>query len=700
MNRLNFLVVVAVAGVMSATGCGGDDNGAGGGTGGTGGAGGSGGTIEAPPLGCDPLTPTYCGFPYPNDYWTVADSATVTGLRLALPEEIMPENEDGVRSNPDAFNEMDGFSPGIAAMTHFPGATVDGLPTPDTIADYLLTDCPTVLLNAETGERLAHWVDLDEYVVEAKIRVDDPSKDQPNFNIDRPLEELRQEQALMIRPAIRPEDATRYIVAIRNVRDSEGSLVEASPGFAALRDGTPSGDEVIESRRAHFEEIFATLENAGISKDDLQIAWDFTTASRENNTRAMVHIRDDALGKYPDGVSYSVELKNEGLAEGIACRLEIKFDMPLYMTQGEAGGLLNLGTDGLPEQNGTLPTFQYNAAMIVPVSAQETPAPLVEFGHGQLGEKEQVLGFQEIAAAENLAAFALDWKGFASDDVPIIFDAIRLGDLSDFRAIPERMHQGFLNFLMAMRTLSREADGDTPLNQALEQYCGGAKLDGSKRYYFGGSQGGILGASIMALSTDIERGLLAVPGQSYNLLLNRSVNFDDFAPLFYGKYDWDALDTQMNLALIQGLWDRAEPTGYSKYIRTNLLPNMPFAHEVLIQVSKGDHQVSNLGAHIMARTIGGVVNLASDDDVSNVIRPVWGIDVVSGPHEGSSMIEIDFGNPEAPLINIPQWDDMLPDPHGRATELNGIGTTLVNFYETGITVNPCTGPCNEDDIVP
>jgi hypothetical protein len=697
MNRLGFLVVGAVCGALCGLGCGGDDGDAGGGSGGSGGTGGSGGMIEAPPLGCDPLAPSYCGFPYPNDYWTVADSSTATGLRLALPDEIMPQNQDGIRSDPDPFDEMDGFSPGIAAMTHFPGATVAGLATPDTIADSLLADSPTVILNAETGQRLAHWVDLDEYVVEAKLRVD-ANADRPDFNIDRPLEELRQEQALMLRPAVRPEDATRYIVAIRDVLDGEGAPVAASPGFAALRDGTPSDDPVIEFRRAHFEEIFTTLENAGIAREDLQIAWDFTTASRENHTGAMVHIRDDALSNYPDGVPYTVELKNENLREGIVCRLEITFDMPLYMTQGEAGGLLNLGEDGLPEQNGTFP---YAAAMIVPASAQETAAALVEFGHGQLGAKEQVLGFQDIAAAENLAAFALDWKGFAFDDVPIIFAAIAGGDLSDFRAIPERMHQGFVNFLMAMRTLSRDADGgpSTPLNQALQDDCGGAMIDGSKRYYFGGSQGGILGASIMALSTDIERGLLAVPGQPYNLLLNRSVNFDEFAPLFYANYDWNALDSQMNLALIQGLWDRAEPTGYSKYIRTNRLANTP-AHEVLIQVSKGDHQVSNLGAHIMARTIGGVVNLASDDDVNNVIRPVWGIDVVSGPHEGSSMIEIDFGNPEAPLINIPQWDDMLPDPHDRATELAGIGTTLVDFYETGITVNPCMGPCDEDDLAP
>jgi hypothetical protein len=647
--------------------------------------------VPPPPLDCDPLNPTYCGFPYPNNYWTMADPEAVTGLRLALPRVIMPVAKNGSQSNIEAFNEMDGFSPGIAAMAHMPGATVTGLATPDTIEQSLLPSSPTVMLNTTTGERLAHWVDRDEYVVQAKIRIE-AGESPPQFNLERPLEEYMQEQALMLRPAIRPEDATRYIVAIRGVLDSDGVALEPSVGFLALRDKTSSDDPIIESRRAHFEEIFATLEDAGIARSELQMAWDYTTSSRENNTRAMLHIRDDALANSPNGVPYTIALKNEGIIGGIACRLEVTFDMPLYMTQGETGALLNLGDDGLPEQNGTYP---YAAALLIPVSAQTDPAALVEFGHGQLGAKEQVLGLQPIAAAQNFAAFGLDWKGFSNDDLVTVVGALAGDDLSTFRAVPERMHQGFLNFLMAMRTLSVAADGgpSTALNETLARDCGGAAIDGSQRYFFGGSQGGILGASLMAINTDITRGLLAVPGQSYNLLLNRSVNFDVFASPIYERFDWNALDNQMNLALVQGLWDRAEPTGYSKYIRTNLLPGTP-PHEVLIQVSKADHQVTNLGAHIMGRTIGGVVNLAP------LIRDVWGFEVKTGPHEGSGMIEVDFGNPNPPITNIPHWGDTERDPHGRATELNGIGETLAHFYRTGIVENSCDGPCDEDDLAP
>lgn len=693
--RISFMWALVCSLLLLGSGCGSDSSsGTGGsagagGAGGIGGDGGAGGVVPAPPIGCDPLTPTYCAFPYPNDYFTVEDVGTVTGRRLALPEEAMPVDTSERVSDPSAFNEMDGFSPGIAAMTHLPGATVMGLATPDTIGDSLAEGSPTVILNATTGERVPHWVDRDEWVVEAKKRVE-AEESRPDFDIPRTLDELEQEQALMLRPAVRLDDATRYIVAIRGVLDQAGTPVAASPGFTALRDGEP-GDEVIESRRTHFDEIFSTLDDAGIGRDDLQIAWDFTTTSKENNTRAMVHMRDDAFAKYPDGVPYTIEVIDSPM-EGMACRLEITFDMPLYMTGGETGSLFNLGSDGLPEQNGTYP---YAAAMFVPLAAQDNPAPLVVVGHGQLGAKEQVFGYREIWAQSNLIGFGLDHIGFASDDVPTLIPAIIGGDLSKFRAIPERMQQGLLNFLVAMRTMSREAEGgpNTTFNQALANDCGGAQADGTRRYYFGGSQGGILGASIMALGLDIARGLLAVPGQSYNLLLNRSVNFDEYAGLLYGNYDWNALDMQMNLALIQGLWDRAEPTGYSKYIRTNLLPNTP-PHEVLIQVSKSDHQVTNLGAHIMARTIGGVVNLAP------LIRPVWGIEETAGEHQGSAMLEVDFGNPDTPLTNTPPWADTMPDPHGRATELAPLGTALLSFYETGRVQNPCNGPCDEDDLTP
>src|SRR5690606_7058965 len=103
----------------------------------------------------------------------------------------------------------------------------------------------------------------------------------------------------------------------------------------------------------------------------------------------------------------------------------------------------------------------------------------------------------------------------------------------------------------------------------------------------------------MAVTTDVERGVLGVMGQPYNLLLNRSVDFDPFFLILNTSYP-SAIDQQLGLSLIQMLWDRLEPNGYTPYIRDDVLPGTP-PHEVLMRAALGDHQVNNLGAHLMAR---------------------------------------------------------------------------------------------------
>src|SRR5690606_34742280 len=126
--------------------------------------------------------------------------------------------------------------------------------------DSLGPNSPTVIINAETGERVPHWAELDM------------SHDED----DR--------RAFMLVPAVRFDPNTRYIVAIRNVVDQNGQSLPANQAFAALRDGTPSDEGSIEARRPLYVDIFARLTEAGVAREDLQLAWDFTTASTENIT--------------------------------------------------------------------------------------------------------------------------------------------------------------------------------------------------------------------------------------------------------------------------------------------------------------------------------------------------------------------------------------------------------------------------------
>jgi hypothetical protein len=148
----------------------------------------------------------------------------------------------------------------------------------------------------------------------------------------------------------------------------------------------------------------------------------------------------------------------------------------------------------------------------------------------------------------------------------------------------------------------------------------------------------------------------------------------------------DAIDIQIALGLTQMLWDRAEPNGYSAYIRQNMLPGTP-AHEVLMIAALGDHQVNTLGAHVMARAIGAKM-------VSPVVREVFDIDVVDPPHVGSGLVEFDFGNPPDPITNTPPREGQ--DPHGRAAGVPAAAQLVDHFLRTGAVGHFCDGVCDPD----
>ena len=606
------------------------------------------------PDDCDPLVPTACMLPFPSDKYLVANAAG-DGKRIVIPPTALPKAK-GTEKHISAavFEKSDGFSPGVAAMTHLPGATSAGLPTPDTIERSLEPDSPTVLIDTSTGERVPHFAELD------LSHVDD------------------ERRALLIRPVVRLKDATRYIVAIRGVKDAAGAALPPTAAFRAFLDGSPYLHPSIEPRRALYADIFARLEAAGISRGDLQLAWDYTTASRENITGWAVAMRDDALAKVgASGPDYVIDTILDAPDEGIARQIDGRMTVPLYLDKPGTGASIVFGDDGLPAQNGTA---EYPFRVRIPIRATTgTPGALLQYGHGLLGSRTQVGGdgLRALATRHNYVTFATDWIGMAEDDSSGLADMIAVGDIAEFRHTPERSLQGFVNALLAMRMMSGAFAQDPAV-----MFNGVSAIDTTQRFYTGDSQGGIFGLCYMALSTDVTRGTLGVPGQPYNLLLHRSVDFGIFFVLLRITFP-DAIDQNIALALVQTLWDRAEPNGYSPYVTSNPLPGTP-EHQVLLQVAIGDHQVSPLGAHIMARSVGAKA-------IVPPVRPIWGIEAVAGPHSGSAIVEYDFGLPAAPIENVPMG--FGDDPHGKPRKLESAQDQMHMFFRTGMTENFCDGPC-------
>ncbi len=608
------------------------------------------------PDGCDPLVPEHCGYPFPNDFWLVGEGAS---RHIAFGANTLPLVNHGTTTatiDPNALSDRDGFSPGEEALTFLPGATVTGLATPDTIERSLQPDSPTVLIEADTGALVPHWAELD----------------QSTFHPD--------DQALMIRPVVRLKDDTRYIVAVRHVVDADGAAIPARPAFAALRDKTPTTSAALEARRDHFEDIFARLAAAGVARQDLQIAWDYTTATRDNTTGDLVAMRDAALAAVGDqGPEYTITSVETAPNQYLAARLHGMMTVPLFLDSPDPGDDVHIhrGPDGKPQQNGTA---QYPFLVLVPKSATAAnPAAILQNGHGLLGaltEGEDGY-FAEMCGTYNYVGIAVDWIGMAHDDIQTNIDAATVNPLI-FKSAVARQHQGFVNALLAMRMMKGRMKDDPNL-----QDNGKTILDPTQAFYRGDSQGGIFGTTYMSISTDVTRGLLGEPGMPYNLLLDRSADFSGYKLLLKGAYP-NGLDVRLVEGLLQILWDKTEPDGYVPYLAENMLPGTP-AHRVLIDVAIGDHQVTPLGAHIIARTVGA-------KNISPVNRKVYGIDEAAAPiSDGSAMAEYDFGLPKSPIINLPPHDG--EDPHDKLRYLPQAMQQADDFFRTGTFVNHCNGPC-------
>jgi hypothetical protein len=164
-----------------------------------------------------------------------------------------------------------------------------------------------------------------------------------------------------------------------------------------------------------------------------------------------------------------------------------------------------------------------------------------------------------------------------------------------------------------------------------------------------------------------------VPGMNYSTLLQRSVDFDEFAPIIYGGYP-KQLERQLWLSQIQLLWDRGESNGYAQHMTSKPLPDTP-KHNVLLHVAFGDHQVADVTASIMARTVGaGVRQPALVKGRSPYTNPWYGLKKLSLPSSGSGMVWWDTGpwrpdpapdgegTPAAPVTNVPPREGK--DPHG------------------------------------
>ncbi|WP_245666026.1 hypothetical protein [Actinoplanes subtropicus] len=416
-------------------------------------------------------------------------------------------------------------------------------------------------------------------------------------------------------------------------------------------------------------------------------------ASEQGLTGRVLRMRDDAfarLGRRAPGFTVTQVTDFTPAQDArIARQVRGTVAVPSYLT-GDGGPGTRL-PDGPP--SGTLAAdFVCN----LPRSASATaPAHLSLYGHGLLGSPTEIDAgnVKDMAQAYDFLFCATSWIGLAAADVPYV--ASVWSDLSRFPSVPDRLQQSFLNFLFLGRAMI--APGGFAANPAFRDAAGRSLLDrAGGLHYDGNSQGGINGGALTAIAQDWTRSVLGVPAMNYSTLLQRSVDFAPFQQLLDRSYP-DARDQQVIFALLQMLWDRGEADGYAQHLTGNPLPGTP-AHQVLMHVAFGDHQVSPAAAQVEARTIGARIHEpALAPGWSDEVVPYWGIPPIGHyPYRGSAFVVWNSGLAYAPPpTNLaPAGPQYGSDPHEFPRAQPGAQRQKATFLLTGKASDVCpAGPC-------
>ncbi len=636
-------------------------------------------TPLAVPAGCEPLavdpgSRAACALPFPSDFFRVSDASTATGFRVVLSGAAKLTTPDGVDADVTGAFPADGASlqPSIGAL--LPGPIVsDGLPNvlDDPTRSQDLAASPTLILRADTGEAVPHYVDLDP-------RPDDPA---------------RIEMAL--RPFVRLAPNTRYVVAVRHVKVAGGGEAPPAEGFRRLRDRDTALDPSLQAIAPRFEtDVFGVLAAHGVARDDLQLGWDFTTGSEEQPQADMLHVRELTLAWLQ---AHTPKVQITGVdadSHGYWRVVHGTVTGPLFMDGPDPGARLFRGPDGKVAQNGEV-DFPFEAVIPVTVRDQFGPGRALALGHGFFGAMTEVEdgGATVYIPALHAVTFAIDWWGMSKADLDSVIAHIVQSPAHGFDFV-DRVHQAMANWLVmtaAMKgplasedAFKRPASGPgTGTDGGGNSNAGALVYDPAHVFYFGASMGHILGGTMAALNPDVERAALDVGGAAWTQMMPRASPFSSFS-LFIKSTLNDELAAQALQVMGARELDRIDPATYAPYLIGAKLPGNP-DRKVLLQIGIGDAGVPNVASFFHARALG-LSQVAPNPGA------VWGIPDADASTLGSALTVWDFGI-DPGVYREPVAPDANAVHEGVRRDPKAIAQMDAFLKPDGVVIDPCQGPC-------
>ncbi len=601
--------------------------------------------------GENPLVPAVPMYPFPSDFYLEDDPSSRTGLRLVLPDEVMPV---GVSSA--TLAAADGFSRAPALLAWFEGGLDPAsLPDIDDPSAAMADDATVRLVREQTWSPVPLLVELD-------LNAED-----------------HDEQALIVRPQALLEPGTGYVAILTSGLRSADEVTSppVSDAFLALRDGYATDSSTVEAQRDDFELVNSAIAGAELDPEEVILAWSFHTRSEEQVISTLVAMQDAAMDWNLGGWSIDSDAWDE---DGENRLLHGTFQAPDYL--GAAEQLIELDTDGEPVQQGSR---DVPFMVTIPITASEQTRPALVFGHGFFSSKEEPTWSSLNRGLQRwqMAAATTDFIGFCEDD---LFDTMGIlgTGLDGLTTVVSQQMQSHVHMTLLGRLMAEElstevlSEADVPL------------FDADSIHYMGISNGGTQGLVIMTASPFFLRGVLDVPGGGWTHMLQRAVQWNTMGSAFSSQYD-DPLDLQLEMSLLQLVFDPIDSLNWVEHLAQDRLDGRPEV-EIAMQEAVGDCQVSNMVTEWVARA-GGIPLVTPSP------REVWGLDTVTAePPDGAdvdaALLIYDEGYDPLPSGNLPPEEDN--GAHATMRSLESYLEQVGAFLEDGTIVQVCDGACDPD----
>jgi hypothetical protein len=605
----------------------------------------------------NPLGSTDDILPFPSSLFERADAASPTGVVLDVPGAALPRPDTGVVIDTDGhgINARTGWSVAVTMLWATPrGVDPATLVGDADFAASLAPDSSTVVLDMTTGERVAHFAEVDANELD---------------HFDR--------QAVYLRPAQRLAGGHRYAVAIRKaVKARDGSAIARTAGFQAVLDNSDVGHTRLDRARPRLRAAIAALETAGVKRDELVVAWDFTVEDDLAAIADPLAARDSALAAMgPLGVNLAYTVTaDQGTINAdprIARRIDLDFQAPRVAGDHNDGFVR---VDGLPAAQGTMTAHAF--LLVPPCATAANKAGILIYGHGFFGSLDELRNNEYLRDLSEDGCYVVAgtlWTGMSMDDIS---DALLgLNDLDRGFGFGEHVFQGVVNFI-ALEQLMR----GKLATEVLVDGSSRSIVDPARTVFLGISMGHILGSTFFAYDPAITRGVIHVGGANWALMFERSKNWSVYGAPIKGSYGnlLDAVIIEQVLEMALEHVDGATVAGVA-------IPGTP-AKQVLMHTSLGDCEVPNLAGFYQARSLGLTLITPS------VMTP-FGFETAQATTSDHAYVIVDeHPTPLPPTTNeVYAYDNVAHENPRRRVLLH---QQMRDFWTTGTVTNACTGACD------